>query len=248
MPNTPEQDVSSTLGAVIAEGYFGPEWEIAYHEGTETAFLSHTIGSPDTPAVWEVAGKALETLKKTPLELPYRGASADLCRLFFENRAHTGGHTEGLLSGAGNEPHLYELDSGCGGEPVALSLVALNNSGKLPARPAATTLALQEATPLPEKRAGSMRSPRAVGRSSSRRGWKSARLQTHIRVVEFAVRIGGARTLEVIEGRCSPPVRKSRVAAPRLLPRGRAPISWGRRATGRGCSLRRARRSGRGQG
>jgi hypothetical protein len=189
MPDTPNQDMSSTLGAVVAEGYFGPESEIASQESTEMAFLSHAIGSPDTPAAWEVAGRVLETLKKTPLVLPYEGASADLCHLFFENVIST----EGLLSGAGKGAHLYELDSGCGGESVALRLVALNNSGKL-LSPACSDDVGISGTYAASPKNSEFNAISAGGRVVFfTTGVEECSVQTH----QLFVRIGGARTLEV---------------------------------------------------
>jgi hypothetical protein len=107
-PNPETRDVSSTLGTALAFGKTGGPNEKATFNGTEEAFVLHPTGSPDTQANWEVGGKVLEGVGVAV----YEGGSADFCHLFF------------FLN------DVYELDRGCGGEPVAVRLLGLDNEGK----------------------------------------------------------------------------------------------------------------------
>ena len=133
LPDINAVDVSSSLDSVVALGKPGPNVESASLEGTEVEFLLHSTGLLDTDAAWEVGGMALQTLPPKPkvYEPRYEGASADLCHLLFINAAENIGKEDPLLPEAVHTLNqLYDLDTGCGGEPASLRLVAVNDKGK----------------------------------------------------------------------------------------------------------------------
>jgi hypothetical protein len=138
LPGVPKEDsdISRDMGVTIALGKRAPNVEAAEQQGTEGEFLVHETGLPDISSDWDLAGKVVTRLNGQPLRLRYLGASPDFCHLLFgeysdENYEPVFG-TEALLEGAENAVHqLYELSSGCGGESVALRLVAVKNSGEI---------------------------------------------------------------------------------------------------------------------
>jgi hypothetical protein len=129
VPNPELRDVSSTLGTALAFGKTGGPNEVATFWGTEEAFLLHSTDSPDTEANWEVGGKVIETLGKEDFVATYEGGSADFCHLFFRGGGGAGQSFAPEASGMAAEG-VYELDRGCGGEPVSVRLLGLNNEGK----------------------------------------------------------------------------------------------------------------------
>jgi hypothetical protein len=128
-PNPETRDVSSTLGTALAFGKTGGPNEVATFNGTEEAFLLHSTDSPDTQANWEVAGKVIETLGKEYFVATYEGGSADFCHLFFHEGGGAGHSFAPEAFGMAAEG-VYELDRGCGGEPVSVRLLGLDNEGK----------------------------------------------------------------------------------------------------------------------
>jgi hypothetical protein len=123
------QEVSPTLDETAVLGTLGPTSELAFLEGSQFEFFSHSVSAPDTATDWE-AGPSVETPQKAPLELNIRGASANLCHFILE--PGTRSNAEQLLPGSvGSEAHLYEASTGCDGEPASLRFLGLDNAGKL---------------------------------------------------------------------------------------------------------------------
>jgi hypothetical protein len=127
-PQPQVKDVDSSLGSVLGFAVPGASETTAEREGTEGQFLTHELNTPNTVENWHAAGPVLKSLTGGPLEsvVSYKGASADLCHLYFAGRT-----SEPLLPVAIGEPSepIYELSRGCGTEPQSLNLVNLNNSG-----------------------------------------------------------------------------------------------------------------------
>jgi hypothetical protein len=126
-----DRDVSSTLDTTFALGKPGGNEEKANLQGTEEGFLLHSTGLSDTSAMWELAGDTWLTIGEERITLAYRGASPDLCHLFFQNISSASSRL--LPEDAPNE--LYELNRGCHGEPVALRLVGVKNSNGVHGEP-----------------------------------------------------------------------------------------------------------------
>jgi hypothetical protein len=128
------RDITPDMSLTLALGNRGPNNEAGLQEGTESEFLFHVTASPDTSANWSLAGKILTLLDRKPLGLRYLGADQNFCHLFFDefsaNEILSG--TEVLLEEAENaNRQLFELTSGCNGEPPVLRLVSLKNNGEL---------------------------------------------------------------------------------------------------------------------
>ncbi|HWY18941.1 MAG TPA: hypothetical protein VNY27_09565 [Solirubrobacteraceae bacterium] len=121
---------SPTLQTVLTAVQLGPNSGsvLGGTEG-EDAFFEHETGTPDTPSNWHVAGKVLELVNHRVFSLAYDGGSADFCHIVFRPTEFGG-----LFLGAPVRVQVYELQSGCGGEP-SLRLVGVNNHGK-PINPA----------------------------------------------------------------------------------------------------------------
>lgn len=131
-PVVQDHDVSPTLSAVLAFVKAGPNGEAADVVGTEQNFLLHSTTMPDVSTSWELAGMPLKMLVEEPLVLRYKGGNPDFCQLLFQNTEATAEASNALLEEAvGTSEQLYELSRGCGGEPAALRLVALNNEGEV---------------------------------------------------------------------------------------------------------------------
>jgi hypothetical protein len=132
------QDLSSTLESTLAFGKLGPNSDIGGEEGTQAEFLLHSTSSLGTEGGWEDGG-ILETPKKKLTYPEYVGGSADLCRLLVGPGSLGGpgslarSKEETLLPAPAGTvlTQLYEFDRGCGGEPVSLRFVEVNNAGKL---------------------------------------------------------------------------------------------------------------------
>jgi hypothetical protein len=128
-------DVSSTLESTFVLGQLGPNNENAAQLGAQAELLFHATGVPDTAASWEVGGPILEEPQKHSFAAHgplYRGGSADLCHLVI-GPGSDAERVEPLLPvpvGA-SSLRLYEVARGCGGEPVSLRFVGLNNAGGL---------------------------------------------------------------------------------------------------------------------
>ncbi|HEY3829469.1 MAG TPA: hypothetical protein VGL57_09760 [Solirubrobacteraceae bacterium] len=89
-------------------------------------FFLHSVDTPEVGTDWASVGPIMQSLNKEPVTANYHGASSDFCHLIFE----IGGGAIGVLPGSGSS-QLYELVSGCHGEPAALRFVALNDHQKL---------------------------------------------------------------------------------------------------------------------
>lgn len=128
-PYVRDSDVSATLSTSLAMGKPGPNFEAAFQQGTEEKFLLHPTDMPDISTNWELAGRILKTLTEEPLNLIYRGGSADFCHLLLESPAVNAKSGPALLleSAEGTTQQVYELVRGCDRKPVDLRLVALNN-------------------------------------------------------------------------------------------------------------------------
>ena len=124
LATTGSPDVSSSLNTIIDSGTPGSSYLAAFTTGTEDEFWLHGTNSPDTVTNWELAGMSFKALSNLPFSLGTVGASANLCRLFFTTRALLP-EAVGTFNGDAN---IYELDSGCKGEPRVLRLVAVRNA------------------------------------------------------------------------------------------------------------------------
>ena len=93
-------------------------------------FFSHSLDAPDVSANWTPVGVTMQALNKGPQTVEYRGASSDFCHLFFNVTSLNPG-AQLLPEAKGANQPLYELLSGCHGEPPELRLVALNDHQKL---------------------------------------------------------------------------------------------------------------------
>jgi hypothetical protein len=118
-------DFSGNLEYTLANGTLGANAGAEQNSGTVDELLLHNNDAPNTAASWEVAG-TMKKLDESPLEAIEQGASADLCHIEV-------GETAGpLLPEAVNTNNqIYDFARGCDGEPPALRVVALNNSGKV---------------------------------------------------------------------------------------------------------------------
>lgn len=113
-------DFSQTLSSSLWQGVLAPNGGTADYESPEIAYLTSQSG-------WQVAGRVLETIDSKPYKPQYHGASPDFCHILFD----TQGDSKGLLQvAAGTAGELYDLSTGCEGEP-ALRLVGLNNQGRV---------------------------------------------------------------------------------------------------------------------
>jgi hypothetical protein len=125
------REVSSTLESTLALGIAGANLEAAVLEGTEEEFQLHNTSTPDTSENWQLGGVALRYPGGQPINLTQRGASDDLCHLFFflsDSPAGAALLPEGAAAdGSSGRTQLYELDRGCHGEPPALRLVGVAN-------------------------------------------------------------------------------------------------------------------------
>jgi hypothetical protein len=128
-------DISPTLGTVLAVVKPSSNFASADVEGAVDQVDLHDTNTPDVSANWEVAGGlSLRTLPEQAfdlrLDLRYEGASGDFCHIFVNNAASVGNGGGPLLEQAvGTVAPVYEVNRGCDGEPSGLHLVALDNAG-----------------------------------------------------------------------------------------------------------------------
>jgi hypothetical protein len=116
------RDFSSTLESSITLTKRGPSSSTAGSLATESVFLLHQTGAPDTEAGFQVAGEVLETLEKEPFTASYRGASADFSHILVEPGPPL------LTAARGTQGEIYDLVTSGEGAPQ-LRLVGLNNKG-----------------------------------------------------------------------------------------------------------------------
>jgi hypothetical protein len=129
MPYVASQDVSSSLGSVVAVGKSGANEEAAFQSGNEEEFLQHSVDTPNIVGQWGISGSAFKSLFGEPVTVNYYGADHNLCHFFvFNTSAYL--LPEALEAKHGNLL-VYELAGGCAGEPSGLRLVGLNGEGKL---------------------------------------------------------------------------------------------------------------------
>lgn len=117
-------DFSPSLTSTLWMGSLGPNTGAAFSESPENTFLT---GGADPASGWQVAGEVLQATDGRHHEpLDYKDASPDFCHILFRSQA--GGDL--LPVSEGTQAELYDLSTGCEGEPV-LRLVGLNNQGKV---------------------------------------------------------------------------------------------------------------------
>ncbi len=119
------EDFSSSLESVLAKAWLGPNTG-AQGTSLQNEYLLHDVGLPSVGENWRVfGGITLERTDHKPLASEERGASSDLCHIVIDT-------VEGALlpEAEGGEDQLYDVSSGCRGEPW-VRLVGLNNDGKL---------------------------------------------------------------------------------------------------------------------
>ncbi len=126
LPYVASRDVSSTLTTVLALGKPGANHEEAFQTSTEAEVVLHSTNLPDVPANWEMAGQPFKVFPETPILLGYIDASPDLCHILL---APSLGFLSAEEAGVTAE-QVYEFDRGCGGEPVTVRRLGLNNKGK----------------------------------------------------------------------------------------------------------------------
>lgn len=123
-------DLSPSLGVEFATGSPGPEAEYVL---PVVDFLLHPTGSSDAASGWEPVA-TLESLFSKPINVPVSldealsvtemAADPDFCHILLK--------TNGLLlPGAAGPDQRYEFTRGCGGEPVSLKLLGVNDHGAL---------------------------------------------------------------------------------------------------------------------
>jgi hypothetical protein len=122
------EDFSSSLESVLARAWLGPDIGSAQEVSPQDEYLLHDVGLPSIGENWRVFGGI--TLERTDHKHLVAtessgGASGDLCHVVIRT-------VEGALLPAaeGGEDQLYDVSSGCRGEPW-LRLVGLNNDGEL---------------------------------------------------------------------------------------------------------------------
>jgi hypothetical protein len=130
-PEAEVDDFSSSLGLSLA--YATPAVSIGLakaDEATESEFMLHVNGTPDTAPYWSLAGIMLKPLAGKPQFIHELGADSELCHIVIEEAEAPGLQTFPIANealGTGNQK--YELVRGCGEEVPALRLIALNNQG-----------------------------------------------------------------------------------------------------------------------
>ncbi len=122
------EDFSSSLESVLAMDWPGPSAGSAQGISPQNEYLLHDVGLPSVGEDWRVfGGITLERTDHEGLSTFEEGASGDLCHVAV-------GLVEGVLlpeaEGSGAKPQVYDVSSGCRGEP-GVRVVGLNNDGKL---------------------------------------------------------------------------------------------------------------------
>jgi hypothetical protein len=128
MPSLLDYDFSPSLELILKRGTPGPNAEDAAQIGRQegrTEYLTHQTDLPDASENWLLAGPKLEQ-PTVAFETRPENTEADssFCHIFFNTQVPAIAEAEGL----GQE--VYELNRGCAGEPVSLSLLAKNARGK----------------------------------------------------------------------------------------------------------------------
>ncbi len=121
------EDFSSSLESVLARAWLGPN-SGAQGTSLQNEYLLHDVGLPSVGENWRVfGGITLERTDHKALSVTESGggASGDLCHVVIET-------VEGALLPAaeGSAQQIYDVSSGCRGEP-SVRLVGLDNDGKL---------------------------------------------------------------------------------------------------------------------
>jgi hypothetical protein len=185
------------MAVTLALGPLGPSNEAADKTSTEARFFLHATESPDTSLEWSAAGPMLTLVDHSaPISLEYLGGSPDFCHLFLDEGIDislTSGPTVLLEQAENGAFQLYEVTRGCEGEPAALHLVAVNDSGKLISPSCRADLGLEHFRGLHKEVRDSFNAVAADG--------EMAFFTTCINNVEsdhqLFVRLAGSRTLEV---------------------------------------------------
>jgi hypothetical protein len=121
------EDFSSSLESVLGRASLGANvGQSTEFTSLQNQFLMHDVDLPDIGENWSVfGGITLEQTNHKPFFVSEVGASGDLCHVVTE------GDEGALLPEAeGSADQIYDVSSGCKGEP-SLTLVGLNNDGKL---------------------------------------------------------------------------------------------------------------------
>lgn len=126
LPYVASKDVSSTLSTVMAFGKPGADQEGAFQASTEAEVVLHPTNLADVPANWEMAGPAFKLFHEESIILQYIDASPDLCHILLTTPFGSLSAEEPGVTGE----QVYEFDRGCGGEPVTVRRLGLNNKGK----------------------------------------------------------------------------------------------------------------------
>ncbi len=132
-PASSVNDFSANLELVLAIGSLGPNAGVSEKaDGAEERGFVYNASTPDVPSNWENFGPVLTSLAGNELEAgklleaTEEGASSDLCHIIILD------NSDPLLEQAiGTNEIFYELSRGCDGEPAALRLVALNDTGQV---------------------------------------------------------------------------------------------------------------------
>ncbi len=126
------EDFSSSLESVLARAWLGPDIGKAQKTSPQNQYLLHDVGLPSIGENWSVfGGVTLEDTDHKALASEEVGASGDLCHMVISVNEGAGGEGGALLPEAEGGAHqLYDVSSGCKVEP-SLTLVGLNNDGKL---------------------------------------------------------------------------------------------------------------------
>jgi hypothetical protein len=139
MPYVPDRDVSRTLDTMMALGKSGASGgEEVADAGTNAQLMLHSTALPDIPSNWELAGMTLRAFPEEAIGIRYEDASPDFCHILVSPvPTALSNKTQIFLTeeAAEEEPQavtqVYELNRGCGGEPVSLQVVGLNDKHKV---------------------------------------------------------------------------------------------------------------------
>ncbi len=119
-------DFSPTLEEVLAVNTSGANAGQAEYESPEREFLIHNTNTADVKDNWFRVGP-VELLSKGPFNVGYEGSSEHFCHIAFNPQFDQ----QPLLPEAvGTKAELYDLASGCEGQPK-LRLVGLDNQRKV---------------------------------------------------------------------------------------------------------------------
>ncbi len=117
---------SPSLGSSLWRLTLGePSQKGAEGAASESQFVVHGSGAPDDEAGFLPVGPLLNAGVFGDRKLGEQGVSADLCHVI----VNSGGPL--LPEAVGAAEQLYDVSTGCGGEPPGVRLVALDDSGGL---------------------------------------------------------------------------------------------------------------------